>query len=649
MSSNTLRRNPTRMALRWKLVPTKNHKKCSNSETLCGVYIGNGCRTCPKCKHVQPPPKKRKRKKPDDGVIDLSKDATPLRKKVKKVPTADGNISKRYYRGDKVWVFWERKKEWFYGRVEDYYRGNMNRDDTYKVNVYMRIGKQQDETWDDHDSRLEKWLPGHETRSNGCQVWRLIVKNSHMKVRKKLYSDNPQNLHRYRVDEEMKWWYSQFFAGNYTTCKNDRPAHQINSHPDIESLYVSFIMNKKWHVPAEYDVKNVKFMGEDIYGACGKHFMFVNLFFIAKDSNNDWAKYRFKSITYFFEEMPKVSGFKYDSVSGKCSSYTYTFKMSDVYWYKLSFKENNGSKVAYTHEANLQLNKALIECKLQALKHPDLWIHRHHIDLKTNNFLYHLEWEMKFKAGPDGGFEIRNCQQENTETNVKRTIWIEDVPKPEPITLASRKKAIEKAIGKHDVDWIESAEAVKEIPAAEKLGTYDNYTFLGMSKFKKPFTDLNERKKFYDQFCIHSEIKRCYHGTDSKYLYPILHPMGGFAMASESNGKCHGHGIYFAKSPGWVLDNGYAPRSLQNMRCIIVADIIKGRDLARETDTHHKNANVQRPTSSIRYSDSSSSTNTTFDAKNFELTGGSNSRGIDVVWYDRAKTDINITHVLWYI
>ena len=66
------------------------------------------------------------------------------------------------------------EKEWFYGRV-DYYRGNMNRDDTYKVNVYMRIGKQQDETWDDR-IRLEKWLPGHETRSNGCQVWRLIVR-----------------------------------------------------------------------------------------------------------------------------------------------------------------------------------------------------------------------------------------------------------------------------------------------------------------------------------------------------------------------------------------------------------------------------------------------------------------------------------------
>ena len=37
MSSNTLRRNPTRMALRWKLVPTKNHKSAP-IRRHCAVY-----------------------------------------------------------------------------------------------------------------------------------------------------------------------------------------------------------------------------------------------------------------------------------------------------------------------------------------------------------------------------------------------------------------------------------------------------------------------------------------------------------------------------------------------------------------------------------------------------------------------------------
>ena len=143
---------------------------------------------------------------------------------------------------------------------------------------------------------------------------------------------------------------------------------------------------------------------------------------------------------------------------------------------------------------------------------------------------------------------------------------------------------------------------------------------------------------------------RVYHGTWARNLFPILHPMGGFAMARESNGKAYGQGVYFANSPEWVVDQGYAPGTNfdgSTLKCIIGAQIIASKNLCSGTDTMHRNASVREATSTIR-SPSNTSSSTKFDGKQFEVTGGNSSRSIHVVWYDRCKTDINITHVLWY-
>ena len=66
----TRKHNPIRMAQRWKLIPTARHKKCVNNDTLCGVYIGNGSKTCPKCKMIQP---QKKRKCDDTDTSTTSK------------------------------------------------------------------------------------------------------------------------------------------------------------------------------------------------------------------------------------------------------------------------------------------------------------------------------------------------------------------------------------------------------------------------------------------------------------------------------------------------------------------------------------------------------------------------------------------------
>ena len=117
-------------------------------------------------------------------------------------------------------------------------------------------------------------------------------------------------------------------------------------------------------------------------------------------------------------------------------------------------------------------------------------------------------------------------------------------------------------------------------------------------------------------------------------------------MASESNGKCYGQGIYFAESPHWVHDNGYCPAGgSENIRCILVCDVLLGKRIIQSTETWHKNASVRGNTSEMGQA---STDGTTFDSNKFELTGGSTTRSIHVVWYDKCRTDINIKGVLFY-
>ena len=131
MSIIPTRRNPPRMALRWKLVPTLRHKQCADT-TLCGVYIGNGCRKCPKCKTVQPVTTKRKRSD------------TPAKSRKKKTPQADGNPNTVYRTGDRVKVFWERYKRWTWGHVSAVYNDARRR---YSVKVLGLRDDSVSTTW----------------------------------------------------------------------------------------------------------------------------------------------------------------------------------------------------------------------------------------------------------------------------------------------------------------------------------------------------------------------------------------------------------------------------------------------------------------------------------------------------------------------
>jgi len=271
-----------------------------------------------------------------------------------------------------------------------------------------------------------------------------------------------------------------------------------------------------------------------------------------------------------------------------------------------------------------------------------------------NNFTYRIELEVYTIVKQDSNgnkhrYRYWTASQTNTKTNVKRSLYIGSLKKPQEKKLVDYKAKIENVIGNsHHWQWLD-AEAARADPLCSgvKHPNPNRLKFLGMTKFHNDFVDLKQRMNFYSKFAVTVRQERLYHGTYMRNLFPILHPLGGFAMASESNGKCYGQGIYFAESPDWVYDNGYCPSSsIDNIRCVLICDVLLGKKLIQSTDTWHKNASVRGNTSEL--GSGSSDDGITFKPGEFELTGGSTTRNIHVVWYDKCRTDINIKGVLFY-
>jgi len=275
-------------------------------------------------------------------------------------------------------------------------------------------------------------------------------------------------------------------------------------------------------------------------------------------------------------------------------------------------------------------------------------------DYDMNNFTYRIELEVYTQVRTDSNgnkhrYRYWDGSQTNTKTNVKRTLYIGSLKKPQEKKLVDYKAKIENVIGNsHHWQWLD-AEAARADPLCSgvKHPNPNRLKFLGATKFHNDFVDLDTRQDFYKKFAVSVRKERLYHGTYMRNLFPILHPLGGFAMASESNGKCYGQGIYFAESPDWVYDNGYCPSSsIDNIRCVLICDVLLGKKLIQSTDTWHKHASVRGNTSEL--GSGSNDDGITFKPGEFELTGGSTTRNIHVVWYDKCRTDINIKGVLFY-
>ena len=600
------------MALKWKLVPTARHKKCVNSDTLCGVYIGNGCRKCPKCKMVQPPPKKRKRGDNSGGE----------RKKLREI--ANGDPNKVYHVGNLVNVFWERHKCWTSGRITGSEHPGLGPVE-YIINIF------------------------NENQTDA--FWTVKVCASHMKKIRKI-----KNIKKYSFEDNMQWFFDSYRQKKFQAIYKDYP------HGFYDENTQNYINLKRMWTTQHFEKRMLGII-EDNPGVYSKYLKDFTphepeLADEFKDlKKGDIIKYTKPSgtVTYMAEvnKILKHVNPKYSSVwltfidrkTGEKSNRCHVWEphLNYNYFKYQIFYEENGCKRPYGVEQCQKLRKFLFEAFEDAKKADKQRIVKI-TTFKTPNYMYefilHLQMINKDK------FEISGSFQRNMETGVKRSIYIEKIKSPRKKELKHYKADIIRAIGKHDWTWMNSEDTKKELqnvqhPAGIRL--------LGCTKFNKPFTDLSAREKFYDDFNVEAYINRRYHGTHSNNLFSILHPLGGFAMAREANGKCYGHGIYFGKSPYWVYDNGYAPQGVRNLRCIIVADIITGKILNKSTDSHHRNACLTKGTSDIGYNDANNiDTSCVLNAEKFELSGGSSTRNIDVIWYDRCKTDINITHVLWY-
>ena len=254
-----------------------------------------------------------------------------------------------------------------------------------------------------------------------------------------------------------------------------------------------------------------------------------------------------------------------------------------------------------------------------------------------NDYVYEIDVQLDKIVWNTDNIQIVGTQR-NTTTNVVREIRFVRVQKPKAKTIKDFKEVIERKMGKHEGVWLNKEDTEKRFRGSI---LHDGYKLLGCFKLNRADNKktITERLAFYKSHGIECKIKKLFHGTYQKNLYPILHPMGGFAMASETNGKAYGHGIYFASQPKYCINNGYAPAENDNLRCIIACDVIVGKTLDSSTDSDLKNADVRT---------GNSSNSIAFHAKKFALTGGSSSGTITVVFYDKIQTDIHITEVLWY-
>jgi hypothetical protein len=590
-NQSVLRRNPIRMAQRWKLVPTLRHKQCTET-SFCGVYIGNGCRKCPKCKTVQPQSTKRKRT------------SSPIKPRKKKAEIADGDPYKRYNSGTKVKVYWDAKKRWTWGRITHRTSSPI----TYRVRL---LGI---------------------TNDNGNSVlWHFNkISATHLKLR-----NTDDMLSEPNQPKRKDIVYENIYNVVQIVDKNE------SSHASIPTCnccgcWRTFYNDNEKYLPRNMPARSPCLPVE--WSELHKGSV------IKSDAGNGWG------ILCEIVEFKKCVNPKYSFMrvkeadpDGKSSNF-WTIKITDkIYSCKWFFQD--GSNRPYFNEDNAFIETCANELKRAARGTLDTTIKKTFVR-KMNNFQYNLHMQCQCVKLPSGNleFNFNGCYQENTETSVKRSMVVEELKKPKPKELSEYKQKITAIVGtQHDWTWLDSAQAMNEFSTTKHP---TNLKLLGCTKFNKPWNDLRMRKDFYDTYNVDYEQRRCFHGTYMHNLFPILHPMGGFAMASESNGKCYGQGVYFANSPHWVNDNGYCPTGVDKLRCVIVAQVLCSKSISNGTDTWHRNAFVAGRTSELRRSDSPAGA--AYNAGEFELTGGNSTRSIHVVWYDRCKTDVNITHVLWY-
>lgn len=589
-NQSAVRRNPIRMAQRWKLVPTLRHKQCPN--TMCGVYIGNGCRKCPKCGTVQPQTTKRKRT------------SSPAKPRKKKAEVADGDPRRRYAIGTKVKVYWDAKKRWTWGRIS--HRSSLPY--TYRVKV---LGI---------------------TNDNGTSVsWYLNnIKGTHLKLRMTddLLAEPNQTKRKDIVYENIH--------NVVQMVDRDESSHASIPTCNCCSCWRTFYNDNEKYLPRGMPARSQclpKEWSELHVGSV-----------IKSESVNSYGTLcevmEFKKCV-----NPKYSYMRVKEADpdNKSTSW-YTIRNTDPFYSCKWFFVDGGSR-QYFNADNAFIEQCANELKVMALASMDNLVKKT-FTRQMNNFTYKLHLQCVCTKLPslNREFNFNGCYQENTQTSVKRAMVVEELRKPKPKELSEYKQTITKVVGtQHDWTWLDSADAKIEFKNTKHP---TNLKLLGCTKFNKPWNDLTMRKQFYDTYSVNYEQRTCFHGTYMRNLFPILHPMGGFAMASESNGKCYGQGVYFANSPHWVNDNGYCPAGVDKLRCIIVAQVLCGKTIRNGTDTWHRNAYVAGRTSEMRRSDSP--VGAAYDAGKFELTGGNSTRSIHVVWYDRCKSDINITHVLWY-
>lgn len=599
------------MAQRWKLVPTLRHKQCAET-SFCGVYIGNGCRKCPKCKTVQPVNTKRKR----------SSTVTVPRKK--KVPSADGDTSTRYNVGDKVKVFWDRYRTWTWGMIAcayDHGSGGPMRDRRYAVKIIgLRPETPAISTWG-------KW-------------YLQSVKNTHLKRR---LTDNDLAETQVRADVMYK---------DLIQVKSELGPVALKYRIEATEFYPNCACT-----PCYRKFFDAIFTGPKLMDA--RLMPLKKGMVIRTDMFNSWG-----SLCSVSEvspcRNPEWSSVVLRDCDQESSSYNSTKRMNPKHkWYHYTIEFEDNGKHSYFHidTAALQLNifrlleKADAVCENSTDPATNKEICADSFSFQTNNFDYKIDWEVytqiKFTNNQKHKHRYWVATQCNIKTNVKRTLYIGSLKQPVQKELSHYRSNIEGVVGKvHDWVWKDKDAALAD-PLIAGVKHPTTLRLLGMTKFKNNFVDLNARFDFYNKYDIDMRIDRMYHGTNMRNLFPILHPLGGFAMAGEANGKCYGQGIYFAKSPSWVHANGYCPSGVDNIRCVLMCDVILGKKLQNSTDTWHRNASVRGNTSDDRNS-SSTNGNVVFNKQNFELTGGSTTREIHVVWYDKCRTDINIKGVLFY-
>ena len=592
------------MALRWKLVPTLRHKQCPN--TMCGVYIGNGCRKCPKCKTEQPVTTKRKRS------------GSPVKARKKKTPQADGNPNAIYRTRDKVKVFWERYKRWTWGTIGAVYSDSNGR--SYAVKLIGLRTTQLGQVWGD-------W----------CLQY---VKSTHLKKR---LTDDSKSYTQTRADVLYKDLIQvKSELGPVMLKHKEEAAVPYPSCACLPCMSKYFDAVYSGPKTMSHDLKNLKVGTVIKTDATGSYGTLCEVTELYPCRNPEHSSIMIRNIEIDDRNFGSKTRMK---------------KGHKWYHYSIHFEDNGRHSYFHDTTAHFQeriydmVRKADEVCEMTSLLNDDKKGVKDAFDYDMNNFTYRIELEVYTVIKTDSNnlrhkYRYWTASQTNIKTKVKRALYIGSLKKPVQKQLIDYKAKIEDAIGKtHDWKWLNAVDADKDsLLTGVKHPT--RLRFLGMTKFNKDFVDIDARQNFYSDFNVTVRQERLFHGTFMRHLFPILHPLGGFAMASESNGKCYGQGIYFAESPHWVHDNGYCPAGVDQIRCVLICDVLLGKRLINSTDTWHKNASVRGNTS--EEGSSSDTSAVVFNSNKFELTGGSTTRNIHVVWYDKCRTDINIKGVLFY-